>query len=96
MHKKTRVRHWSGLIVQKRDFPNPRTLPAQPAWQTPRPQLILSELIPRKYVSTTARIACVKTSEVKFGSSSLVFYCIFLLVTNPVTAVLIIAKGLFM
>jgi hypothetical protein len=38
-------------------------LPAQPSWQQPRPQLTLSELIPGQYVSTTARIAYVKTSE---------------------------------
>ena len=38
-------------IPQEREYPNPRTLPAQPSWQQPRPQLTLSELIPGKYVS---------------------------------------------
>jgi hypothetical protein len=42
---------------------DPRTLPTQPSWQQPRPQLVLSELIPGKYVVTTARIAYLKTSE---------------------------------
>ena len=52
----------SGLLL-KREYPDPRTLPAQPSWQQPRPQLTLSELIPGQYVSTTARIAYVKTTE---------------------------------
>ena len=50
-------------IPQERDYPDPRTLPAQPSWQQPRPQLTLSELIPAKYVSITARIVYLKTSE---------------------------------
>jgi hypothetical protein len=50
-------------ILLKREYPDPQTLPAQPSWQQPRPQLTLSELIPGQYVSTTARIAYVKTSE---------------------------------
>jgi hypothetical protein len=50
-------------LLQKREYADPRTLPAQPSWQQPRPQLTLSELIPGQYVSTTARIAYVKTSE---------------------------------
>ncbi|MFZ0225112.1 MAG: hypothetical protein WAM42_25795 [Candidatus Nitrosopolaris sp.] len=49
--------------VQQREYPDPRTLPAQPSWQQPRPQLTLSELIPGKYVSATARIAYLQTSE---------------------------------
>ena len=49
--------------IQEREYPNPRTLPAQPSWQEPRPQLTLSELIPGKYVAVTARIVYVKTSE---------------------------------
>jgi hypothetical protein len=44
-------------IPQEREYPDPRTLPAQPSWQQPRPQLTLSELIPGKYVSSTASIA---------------------------------------
>src|SRR5438128_10248730 len=50
-------------IPQEREYPDPRTLPAQPSWQQPRPQLTLSELIPGKYVASTARIVYLKTSE---------------------------------
>ena len=50
-------------IPQEREYPDPRTLPAQPSWQQPRPQLTLSELIPGKYVAATARIVYLKTSE---------------------------------
>jgi hypothetical protein len=50
-------------ILLKREYPDPRTLPAQPSWQQTRPQLTLSELTPGQYVSTTARIAYVRTSE---------------------------------
>jgi hypothetical protein len=50
-------------IPQERDYPDPQTLPVQPSWQQPIPQLTLSELIPGKYVSTTARIVFIKTSE---------------------------------
>ena len=50
-------------IPQEREYPDPRTLPAQPSWQQPRPQLTLSELIPGKYVGATARIVYLKTSE---------------------------------
>ncbi|HYA82782.1 MAG TPA: hypothetical protein VEH06_04945 [Candidatus Bathyarchaeia archaeon] len=53
----------TGALSVKKEFPDPRTLPAQPSWQQPRPQLTLSDLIPGQYVSTTARIAYVKTSE---------------------------------
>jgi hypothetical protein len=45
------------------EYPDPRTLPAQPSWQQPRPQLTLSDLIPGKYVAVMARIAYLKTSE---------------------------------
>src|SRR6266487_2153528 len=50
-------------IPQEIEYPDPRTLPAQPSWQQPRPQLTLAELIRGKYVSTTARIVYLKTSE---------------------------------
>jgi hypothetical protein len=50
-------------IPQERKYPDPRTLPAHPSWQQPRPQLTLSELIPGKYVAATARIVYLKTSE---------------------------------
>jgi hypothetical protein len=50
-------------ILLKREYPDPKTLPAQPSWQQTRPQLILSELTPGQYISTTARVAYVRTSE---------------------------------
>ena len=52
-------------ILLKREYPDPRTLPAQPSWQQQtRPQLlILSELTPGQYISATARVAYVRTSE---------------------------------
>src|ERR1700758_3237820 len=50
-------------IQYEKEYPDPTTLPAQPSWQQPRPQLTLSELTPGQYISTTARIAHVKTSE---------------------------------
>ena len=48
-----------GVLTLKREYPDPRTLPAQPSW----PQLILSELTPGQYISATARVAYVRTSE---------------------------------
>jgi hypothetical protein len=53
----------AGVVSVKKEYPDPRTLPAQPSWQQARPQVTLSELIPGQYVSTTARIAYVKTYE---------------------------------
>lgn len=53
----------TGVLTLKREYPDPRTLPAQPSWQTPRPQLTLSGLTPGQYVDVIARIAYVKTSE---------------------------------
>jgi len=50
-------------VSQEREYPDPQTLPVQPAWQKPRPQLTVAGLIPGKYVSTTARIVYLKTSE---------------------------------
>ena len=52
-----------GVQSLKRQYTDPRKLPNQPSWQQTRPQLTLSELTPGQYVSTTARIAYVKTSE---------------------------------
>src|SRR5436309_3573475 len=52
-------------IQYEKQYPDPRTLPAQPSWQQPRPQLTLSDLIPGKYVSATARVVHLKTSERK-------------------------------
>jgi hypothetical protein len=51
------------LTLQKREYPDPRTLPAQPSWQQPRPQLTLADLTPGQYVTSTARIAYLKTTE---------------------------------
>ena len=53
----------TGVVSVKKEYPDPRTLPAQPSWQQPRPQVTLSELISGQYVSTIARIAYVKTFE---------------------------------
>ena len=52
-------------IPQERDYPDPRTIPAPPApsYQQPIPLVTLSELIPGKYVSTTARIVYIKAVE---------------------------------
>ena len=59
----TRSDNRTGMLSVKKEYPDPRTLPAQSSWQQLRPQLTLSELTPGHYVSTTARIAYVKTSE---------------------------------
>lgn len=45
-------------------YPDLLTLPAQPSWQQPRPQLTLSDLIPGQYVSATARVVHLKTIEI--------------------------------
>jgi hypothetical protein len=50
-------------IPQERDYPDPQTLPVPPSSQQPSPLITLSELIPGKYVSTTARIVYLKTIE---------------------------------
>jgi hypothetical protein len=51
-------------ILQK-DYPDPQTIPVppSPSYQQPVPLVTLSELIPGKYVSTTARVVYVKTVE---------------------------------
>src|SRR5919198_932532 len=51
-------------ILQK-DHPDPQTIPVppSPSHQQPIPLVTLSELIPCKYVSTTARIVYIKTVE---------------------------------
>jgi hypothetical protein len=50
-------------VPQEKIYPDPQSLPVQPSWQQPRPQLTLSELTPGKYVSATARIVYLKTTE---------------------------------
>jgi len=52
--------------MERRDYPDPQTLPAAPtpsSSQQPGPPMALSELIPGKYISTTARIVYLKTIE---------------------------------
>jgi len=51
------------IISQEKEYPDPRTLPAQPSWQQPLPHLTLSDLIPGKYVSLTARVVFLKTTQ---------------------------------
>ncbi|MBV9175897.1 MAG: hypothetical protein JO297_02540, partial [Nitrososphaeraceae archaeon] len=48
---------------QERDYPDPQTLPVPPSSQQSSPLVTLSELIPCKYISTTARIVYLKTIE---------------------------------
>ncbi|HET7391446.1 MAG TPA: hypothetical protein VFJ51_11525, partial [Nitrososphaeraceae archaeon] len=50
-------------IPKERDYPDAQTLPVPPSSQQPRPLVTLSELIPGKYISTTARIVYLKTIE---------------------------------
>jgi hypothetical protein len=50
-------------IPQEKDYPSLETIPVPPSSQQPRPQVTLSELIPGKYISTTARVVYLKTSE---------------------------------
>src|ERR687885_2891964 len=51
-------------IIQK-DYPDPHTIPIppSPSYQQPIPLVTLSELIPGRYVSTTARVVYVRTTE---------------------------------
>ena len=52
--------------MERRDYLDPQTLPAAPtpsSSQQPEPPMALSELIPGKYISTTARIVYLKTIE---------------------------------
>jgi hypothetical protein len=44
-------------------YPDPKTLPAPSALREPIPSVTLSELEPGKYMSTTARIAYLRTAE---------------------------------
>src|ERR687886_533963 len=46
-------------------YPDPQTIPAppSPSYQQPIPLVTLSQLIPGKYVSTTARVVYVKTAQ---------------------------------
>jgi hypothetical protein len=53
----------SETIQYEKEIPDLRTLPVQPSWQLPRPQLTLSDLIPGQYVSVTARVVYLRTTE---------------------------------
>jgi len=53
----------SETIQYEKEIPGLRTLPVQPSWQLPRPQLTLSDLIPGQYVSVTARVVYLRTTE---------------------------------
>jgi hypothetical protein len=46
-------------------YPDPKTIPVPPSpyYQQPIPLVTLSDLIPGKYVSTTARVVYVRTIE---------------------------------
>ena len=61
-------------IQYEKEYPDPGTLPAQPSWQQPRSQLTLSDLIPGEYVSATARVVHLKTSERKDALGSKVVF----------------------
>ena len=52
-------------IPQERDYPDPQTLlvSPSPSSQQPSPLVTLSDLLPGKYVSTTARIVYLRTIE---------------------------------
>jgi hypothetical protein len=55
----------SSSEILQNDYPDPQTipLPPSPSQRQPIPLVTLSELIPGKYVSTTARIVYIKTIE---------------------------------
>ena len=44
-------------------YPDPHSLPTPPALREPIPSVTLSELEPGKYISTTARVAYIRTAE---------------------------------
>jgi hypothetical protein len=44
-------------------YPDPRSLPAPPVLREPIPSVTLAELEPGKYISTTARVAYLRTAE---------------------------------
>ena len=44
-------------------YPDPRSIPAPSALREPIPSVTLSELEPGKYISTTARVAYIRTAE---------------------------------
>ena len=44
-------------------YPDPHSIPAPSALREPIPSVTLSELEPGKYISTTARVAYIRTAE---------------------------------
>jgi hypothetical protein len=52
-----------GSLILSDLYPDPKTLPAPPALREPIPTVTLSELEPGKYMSTTARVAYIRTAE---------------------------------
>jgi hypothetical protein len=53
----------SSSLVLSDLYPDPKSLPAPPALREPIPSVTLSELEPGKYISTTARVAYIRTAE---------------------------------
>jgi hypothetical protein len=62
------------IIPQEKDYPGLEAIPVPPSSQQPRPQVTLSELIPGKYVSTTARVVYLKTSDRRDALGSKVIF----------------------
>jgi hypothetical protein len=53
----------SGSQILSDLYPDPKSLPNPPALREPIPSVTLSELEPGKYMSTTARVAYIRTAE---------------------------------
>jgi hypothetical protein len=53
----------SGSQILSDLYPDPKTLPTPPGLREPIPSVALSDLEPGKYISTTARIAYLRTAE---------------------------------
>jgi hypothetical protein len=53
----------SGSQILSDLYPDPKSLPAPPVLYEPIPSVTLSELEPGKYMSTTARVAYIRTAE---------------------------------
>ena len=55
--------HNSNSLILNELYPDPKSLPSPPALREPIPSVKLSELDHGKYVSTTARVAFIRTAE---------------------------------
>jgi hypothetical protein len=53
----------SGSQILSDLYPDPKALPTPPGLREPIPSVTLSELEPGKYISTTARVAYIRTAE---------------------------------